>query len=270
MERPFVKMNGLGNDFIVVDARSRAFAPEPETLRRLASRSEGIGCDQFIVLEPSGIADARVRFWNPDGGEAGACGNGSRCVAWRLMEAAGTDHVRLETGGGVLEAWRRGPRRVAVDMGRPRLDWRAVPLAAPCDTLSVPIPEAASLGPATCLSMGNPHAVFFVPDVDAVDIRRIGPAVEASPGFPERVNVGFAEVRARDHIRLRVWERGAGLTRACGTGACAAFVAAARRGLAGPSARLELDGGDLEIAWGDQGRVLMTGDVEVEFEGNLP
>ena len=270
MERPFLKMNGLGNDFIVVDARSRAYAPDPADIRRLASRSEGIGCDQFVVIDGSETADARVRFWNPDGGEAGACGNATRCVAWRLMEEAGADRVRLETAGGVLSAWRRGPLRVAVDMGRPRLHWRAVPLVRPADTLAVPVAEAAGLGPATCLSMGNPHAVFFVADAGAVDAARIGPAVETSPLFPERVNVGFAEVRSRDRVRLRVWERAAGLTRACGSGACAALVAGVRRGLLDSAARLELDGGELEIAWGADGHVLMTGDVEIEFEGRLP
>ena len=270
MERPFLKMNGLGNDFIVVDARRRAFAPDPETIRRLASRSEGIGCDQFVVIGPSETADASVRFWNPDGGEAGACGNATRCVAWRLMEDAGTDQVRLETEGGLLAAWRRGPMRVAVDMGRPRLSWRAVPLSGPHDTLAVPVPEAGRLGLATCLSMGNPHAVFFVPSLADTDVAGLGAGIEASPLFPERVNVGFAEVRSRSHVRLRVWERAAGLTRACGTGACAALVAGVRRGLVDPVARLELDGGDLEIAWGIDGRVLMTGDVELEFEGRLP
>lgn len=270
MERPFLKMNGLGNDFIVVDARSEAFDPDPEQIRALASRSAGIGCDQFVVIGPSEAADASVRFWNPDGGEAGACGNASRCVAWRLMEESGADEVRLATAGGPLRAWRRGDLRVAVDMGRPRLNWRAVPLSGPCDTLSAPVPEAEGLGPATCLSMGNPHAVFFVPDAGAVDAVRIGPAVEASPLFPERVNVGFAEVRTRTRVRLRVWERAAGLTRACGSGACAALVAGVRRGLLDTAARLELDGGELEIAWGVDGHVLMTGDVELEYEGRLP
>lgn len=270
MDRPFIKMNGLGNDFIVVDARHEAFAPEPDQIRRLASRAQGVGCDQFVVIGASDSADASIRFWNPDGGEAGACGNATRCVAWRLMEESGAGQVRLETAGGILEARRQGPMRVAVDMGRPRLNWRAVPLAAPADTLAVDVPEAGSLGVATCLSMGNPHAVFFVPAAEAAEVGRIGPAVEASPLFPERVNVGFAEVRSRTRVRLRVWERAAGLTLACGSGACAALVAGVRRGLLDPAARLELDGGDLEIAWRADGHVLMTGDVAVEFEGRLP
>ena len=270
MERPFLKMNGLGNDFIVVDARRQAYAPDPDEIRRLASRSAGIGCDQFVVIGPSAEADAAVRFWNPDGGEAGACGNATRCVAWRLMEESGADEVRLATAGGLLHAWRRGDLRVSVDMGRPRLNWRAIPLSGPADTLSVTVPEAPEPGPATCVSMGNPHAVFFVPSVEAVDAVRIGPAVETSALFPERVNVGFAEVRTRTRVRLRVWERAAGLTRACGSGACAALVAGVRRGLLDPAARLELDGGELEIAWGADGHVLMTGDVELEYEGRLP
>lgn len=270
MDRPFLKMNGLGNDFIVVDARRETFSPKPEDIRRVASRSGGIGCDQFVVVGPSLSADASVRFWNPDGGEAGACGNASRCVAWRLMEESGADHVRLETASGVLAAWRRGDLCVAVDMGRPRLNWRAIPLSSPCDTLSTPVPEAPSLGPATCVSMGNPHAVFFLPEGGADAAVRLGPAVETSPLFPERVNVGFAEVHARDLLRLRVWERAAGLTRACGSGACAALVAGVRRGLLEPRATLVLDGGELEISWGVDGHVLMTGAVAIDFEGRLP
>jgi diaminopimelate epimerase len=269
MDRPFIKMNGLGNDFIIVDARQDGFDPDPGMIRRLAARSGGIGCDQFVVIGKADEAEASIRFWNPDGGEAGACGNATRCVAWRLMEESGVGEVRLETAGGLLRAWRRGPLRVAVDMGRPRLDWRAVPLAGPADTLAVPVPEAGDLGAATCLSMGNPHAVFLVASAEAVDAGRFGPRIEASPVFPERVNVGFAEVRDRSHLRLRVWERAAGLTRACGSGACAALVAAVRRGLADPQAVVALDGGDLEIAWRVDGHVHMTGDVEVEFEGRL-
>ena len=269
MDRPFIKMNGLGNDFIIVDARQDGFDPDPGTIRRLAARSGGIGCDQFVVIGKADEAEASVRFWNPDGGEAGACGNATRCVAWRLMEESGVEEVRLETAGGLLQAWRRGPLRVAVDMGRPRLNWRAVPLAGPADTLAVYVPEASDLGTATCLSMGNPHAVFFVASAEAADAERFGPRIETSPVFPERVNVGFAEVRDRSHIRLRVWERAAGLTRACGSGACAALVAAVRRGLANPQAVLALDGGDLEVAWRLDGHVHMTGDVEIEFEGRL-
>jgi diaminopimelate epimerase len=269
MDRPFIKMNGLGNDFIIVDARQDGFDPEPGTIQRLAARSGGIGCDQFVMIGKAHEADATVRFWNPDGSEAGACGNATRCVAWRLMEESGFGEVRLETAAGRLQAWRRGPMRVAVDMGRPRLNWRAVPLAGPADTLAVDVPEADAIGPATCLSMGNPHAVFFVTSAETAEAGRIGPAVEKSPLFPEQVNVGFAEVRDRSHLRLRVWERVAGLTRACGSGACAALVAAVRRGLADPEAVVALDGGDLEIAWRVDGHVHMTGDVAVEFEGRL-
>jgi diaminopimelate epimerase len=273
MTRPFLKMNGLGNDFVVVETRSGPFAPSAEEVRAIADRETGVGCDQLIVIEPVEGADARVRFWNADGEEVGACGNGTRCVGWLLMQSTGKDEAVLETGAGRLVATRAGDRLVSVDMGEPRLDWRDIPLAAEHDTraLDVRLYDHPALAAAPgCVSMGNPHVVFFVDDIDAAPVTEAGPVVERHPLFPAHVNVGFAQVKARDRIRLRVWERGAGLTKACGTGACAALVAAARRELTGRHATMELDGGELFIEWRDDGHVIMTGPAAVDFAGTLP
>lgn len=273
MGRPFLKMNGLGNDFVVIETRTAPFAPTREEVRAIADRATGVGCDQLIVLEASDGADVRARFWNADGEEVGACGNGTRCVGWLMMQSSGKDSAVIETKAGKLIAHRAGDRLVTVDMGAPGLDWREIPLAAAHDTqsLDVVLYEHASLmAPPGCVSMGNPHVVFFVPDVMAVPIAKIGPAIERHPLFPEHVNVGFAEIKGRDEIRLRVWERGAGLTKACGTGACAALVAAARRDLTDRSATVKLDGGELFIAWDADGHVHMTGPAAVDFMGELP
>lgn len=273
MTRPFLKMNGLGNDFVVVEARSAPFEPTPEAVRAIADRATGIGCDQLISISPSETADAFVRFWNADGEEIAACGNGTRCVGWLLMQGAGTDTAVIETKAGRLHAERAGERLVSVDMGEPRLEWDEIPLARAQDTraLDVVLSDHPALStPPGAVSMGNPHVVFFVDAVDAAPVAEAGPAVEVHPLFPEHVNVGFAEVKGPDRIRLRVWERGAGLTKACGTGACAALVAAARRGLTGRAATLELDGGELFIDWREDGHVVMTGPAAVDFQGELP
>jgi diaminopimelate epimerase len=275
MSRPFLKMNGLGNDFVVVEARSAPFAPSAEDVRAITDREGGVGCDQLILIESSDKADALARFWNADGEEVGACGNGSRCVGWLLMEASGKDEALIETQAGLLVAHRAGAGRVSVDMGEPRLRWDQIPLAEAMDTRGIelqvgPIDEPHLHTPGA-VSMGNPHVVFFVPDVDVAPVRESGSLIERHPLFPEGVNVGFAQVKARDRIRLRVWERGAGLTKACGTGACAALVAAHRRGLVDRKATLELDGGDLVIEWREaDGHVIMTGPAQVDFTGVLP
>jgi diaminopimelate epimerase len=278
MSRPFLKMNGLGNDFVVVEARSQPFSPTAEEVRAIASREGGVGCDQLIVVEPpnpqegSGV-DAHVRFWNADGEEVSACGNGTRCVGWLVMQANGTDEAVIETKAGRLHARRAGERLVSVDMGEPRLDWREIPLSAEHDTRALDVTlfdhPALQVAPG-CVSMGNPHVVFFVDDIEAAPIGAAGPAVERHPLFPEHVNVGFAQVLDRNHIRLRVWERGAGLTKACGTGACAALVAAARRDLVERTATMILDGGELLIEWRGDGHVVMTGPAAVDFMGELP
>lgn len=271
MERPeFIKMHGLGNDFVILDARRREIALGAERVRAIANRRTGIGCDQLIVLHnpADGAADAAFSIHNADGGEAEACGNAARCVAWMAMEESGRDTARLETGAGTLAARRDGPLSVTVDMGEPRFDWRDIPLASAADTLHLPLARGPLEDP-VAVSMGNPHAVFFVDDADAVDLAALGPSLEHDPMFPERANIGVAEPRGPDRMRLRVWERGAGLTMACGTGACAALAAAHRRGLAGRRATMELDGGSLEIVWGEDGRVAMTGPVAIAFRGTL-
>jgi diaminopimelate epimerase len=273
--RPFVKMNGCGNDFVVVDALSRPFAPTSDEARAIADRSAGQGCDQLIAIEPSPTADAFMRVWNADGGTVETCGNALRCVGWMLMEAGGRDRVTIDTLGGPTVATRAGAHRVTVDMGAPRLDWTEIPLAEEMDTCGIELQvgpiDAPVLHTPGAVSMGNPHVVFFNESVPADDfVQGAGSLIENHPLFPEGVNVGFAHVEARDRIRLRVWERGAGLTQACGTGACAALVACARRGLTDRAATVAVDGGELEIVWDEAtGHVLMTGPVEVERTGVL-
>jgi diaminopimelate epimerase len=267
---PFIKMHGLGNDFVINDARKRAFALAEAQAAAIADRRRGVGCDQIIVLESPKMAgeDAFMRIWNADGSESGACGNATRCVGALLMGETGKTRAVIATKAGELAA-QGNPGGVTIDFGPARLDWREVPLASAQDTLHVKLALGPVSDPAAC-SMGNPHATFFVPDVAAVDIAALGPKLEFDPIFPERANIGFAQVKERDLIRLRVWERGAGITQACGTGACAALVNAHRRGLAGRKAAVELDGGALTIEWRESdNHVLMTGPVAVSFRGTL-
>lgn len=274
MTRPFVKMNGAGNDFVVVYALSAPFAPTGDQVRAWADRATGEGFDQLIAIEPSERADAFMRVWNADGGVVETCGNALRCVGWLLLESIGRDEVRIDTLGGVTTARRAGDHRVTVDMGAPRLDWDQVPLAEEMDTRGIelqvgPIDDPVVHTPGA-VSMGNPHVVFFTDRQGDGFVRGTGSLVEHHPLFPQGVNVGFADVKARDRIRLRVWERGAGLTQACGTGACAALVAAARRGLTDRRAEVEVDGGVLTIDWSEaDGHVRMTGPVEIERTGRL-
>ncbi len=267
----YFKMNGCGNDFVIIDARSRGGLPlSPAQARAIADRKAGLGCDQVVAVERSIRGDAFMRIWNADGGEVDACGNGARCVAWLLLEEGGAASRRIETGAGLLYAQRAGERAITVDMGSPLLRWEEIPLSRAMDTAELDFSAGGLDGPGA-VNMGNPHVVFFVENAAAAGAEEIGPMVETDPLFPERVNVGFAEVRSPELIRLRVWERGAGLTKACGTGACAALVAAHRQGRAGRRAEVILDGGSLEIEWrlGDD-RVLMTGPVELEHSGDLP
>ena len=278
MSRTFLKMNGLGNDFVVVQTLTERFDPTPEQIRAIAKRDGGIGCDQVIAIDPPKAegASAYVRFWNADGEVAGACGNGTRCVAWLLMQSAGKDAVAFDTVAGRLSGVAAGERLVTVDMGLPGLDWTQIPLSEEMNTERVELQvgpiDAPLVHTPVCVSMGNPHVVFFV-DAPVTDdfARGTGSLVEHHPLFPEGVNVGFAHVAARDHIRLKVWERGAGLTQACGTGACAAQVAAVRRGLTDRNARVEFDTGSLTIEWRESdGHVIMTGPITMEYAGKLP
>lgn len=268
---PFVKMHGCGNDFVVFDERAAPLGLTAARAAALAHRRFGIGCDQLIVIEPAPAgsgADAFMRIRNPDGAEAGACGNATRCVVALLAAETGRRHQVIRTVAGNLPSDLLRDGRVAVDMGPARLDWPEVPLARKMDTLHLDLALGVVADPAAC-SMGNPHATFFVPDVAALPIATLGPALEHDPLFPERANIGFAEVEAPDRIRLRVWEREAGLTLACGSGACAALVNAHRRGLTGRHATVVVDGGALEIEWRADGHVLMTGPVATAFTGRV-
>jgi diaminopimelate epimerase len=267
---PFIKMHGLGNDFVVIDARDQGFAPEPETARRIADRHTGVGCDQLIILEPARakLADAFMRIVNADGGEVEACGNATRCVADLIMREKKVGHVIIETGAGLLDAEAAAAGQVSVDMGPVKLDWRDIPLAKPVDTLHLGL-KLGPLDDPVAVNVGNPHAVFFVADAEAVDVAALGPAIERHPLFPERTNVEVVQVLAPSLLRMRVWERGVGITRACGTGACASVVAASRRGLIGREAEVVLDGGTLAIAWTRDDHVIMTGPVATSFTGQL-
>jgi diaminopimelate epimerase len=258
MTIPFVKMHGCGNDFVILDARTRSLDMTPVRAAALASRHTGIGCDQLIVIEPNAL----MRIYNPDGSEAGACGNATRCVADILMRESGRSTVIVRTISGDLEAIRRPDGLIQVDMGPPRLDWADIPLSRPMDTMRLDLP-----GEPAAASMGNPHATFFVADLDSVPVIELGRKWEHDPLFPQRANIGFAQVLDPGTIRLKVWERGAGLTLACGSGACATLVNAVRRGLTHRRATVIVDGGELEIEWRDDGHVLMTGPVATSFTG---
>ena len=272
---PFLKMHGLGNDFVVLDARQAAFDLTPERRRVIADRRLGVGCDQLIVLEPptDREADVFMRIYNPDGGEAGACGNATRCVASVVMDERKTDHVTVQTISGMLDSQKTGTGSnglpvISVDMGPARLDWRDIPVAQACDTNHMPI----GLGPLqdpVGTNMGNPHATFFVDDAASIPLAELGPRLEHDRFFPERANIGVAQLLGEGRLRLRVWERGAGITLACGSGACAAVVAASRRGLVQRTADVVLEGGTLTIEWLRDGHVLMTGGIALAFKGEL-
>jgi diaminopimelate epimerase len=264
----FTKMHGCGNDFVVLDARPRPLDLTARQVERIADRHRGVGFDQLVLIEPSERADARLRFLNRDGSAAEACGNATRCAARLLFEETGRSEVLLETVGGLLPARRQGNGLIAVEMAPPRLRWNEIPLGTPCDTLEVPLDEPGLPRP-VAVNMGNPHAVFLVPALDALDVAALGARLERHPLFPERANIGFAQLLDPGTIRLRVFERGAGLTLACGSGACAALVAAVRRGLVQREARLILDGGMLRCSWTGAGPVTMTGPASLGFSGTL-
>ena len=260
----FMKMHGAGNDFVVIDSRTRDQAVTTAALARaLGDRHRGVGFDQLAEIRPSAVADFQLDFWNADGSRAEACGNATRCVADHVMQGLGRDTLRLVTVRGELAALRRADGLVSVNMGAPQLDWAEVPLAHQADTLHLPLP-----GDPAAVGMGNPHCVFFVPDAEAVDLAMLGPVWENDLLFPARTNVEYAALIGPDQLRMRVWERGAGITLACGSGACATAVAAHLRGLTGRQVTLHLDGGMLEIDWRADG-VWMTGPVRHVFDGWL-
>ncbi len=267
---PFRKMHGLGNDFVVIDARAQPIELSAAAAQRIADRRRGVGFDQLILLEPprDPAGAAFVRFLNADGSEAGACGNGSRCIAWLLAEELGRDALAIETLNGLLTCRREADGRMTVDLGPAKTGWDEVPLAREMDTLSLPLSRGPLEAPAA-LSLGNPHVTFFVEDAEAIDLERFGPELETNALFPERANVAVASLSSPDRLRVRVWERGVGITQACGTGASAAAVNAKRRGLTGAKVEVDLDGGRLTIRWRDDNHVEMTGPIATAFSGLL-
>ncbi|MGR3632818.1 MAG: diaminopimelate epimerase [Limimaricola soesokkakensis] len=258
---PFMKMHGLGNDFVVIDARREVQEMTPDLARAIADRHRGVGFDQLATIHPSADADLHLVFWNADGSRSAACGNATRCIAAWEMARSGKPALDLTTERGRLAARDAGDGLVAVNMGQPQLDWRDIPLAREMDTLELPIEGAP-----TATGMGNPHCSFFVADAEAIDLDSFGPAHEHHPLFPERTNVQVAQVTGPDRIRMRVWERGAGLTLASGSSSCAVAVAAARRGLTSRAVTIDLDGGTLHIDWREDG-VWMTGPTAHVFDG---
>ena len=258
----FLKMHGLGNDFVILDAREGAVAMDAARARAIADRRTGVGCDQLILLEPSEVADVRMRIWNADGGEVEACGNAARCVA--LLEGGET---RIETAGGIIEGRANGSA-ATIDMGAPRFGWDEIPLGYAMDTAAMPVAWDGLENPAA-VNVGNPHVVFFVDNAQTVDLERLGPEIEHDPLFPERVNVNVASIE-ESGLRLRVWERGVGETLACGTGACASAVAAIRRRLVQSPVEVRLPGGALRIEWTPGGTIRMSGPATHVFSGELP
>jgi len=271
----FVKMHGLGNDFVILDLRGGRPTPPPSLVRAIADRRRGIGFDQLITIEDEKHPEmsAYMGIFNPDGSTSGACGNATRCVGHLLMEENQSDRLTLRTEFGPLPCSRAEGGLIQVDMGAPKLDWEDIPLAEASDTVRIdvklgPIDNPSLWGPGA-VNMGNPHAVFFVEDAEAVPVDKLGPMIENHPMFPERTNVEFCHVIERDRIRMRVWERGAGVTQACGSGACAAVVAGVRRELLDRKCVVELDGGPLIIEWDDRDHVMMTGPIASSFSGEI-
>ena len=266
----FAKMHGLGNDFVILDWRNDPDRRVPAAAaQRLADRRLGIGCDQILVIRPSQEADIRMDILNQDGSPSGACGNGTRCVADLVMAETGADRISIVTDGGMLSAWRAADDQISVDMGPVFTGWQDVPLAESMDTLHVPL-GVAGLPDAVCHALGNPHAVVFVEDAEGLDLARLGPQVEQSSLFPDRVNLSVLSRRDDGSFRMRVWERGVGITMACGSGACASGVAISRRGLGGNVNKIVMDGGAVTIAWQrDNGHVVMTGPVAYVASGYL-
>jgi len=272
---PFLKMHGLGNDFVILDGRASPLDLSPERRRTISHRQLGVGCDQLIVLEKPTDRDADVfmRIYNPDGSEAGACGNATRCVASLMMDESKTDQVTVQTISGLLESQKTGHGAnglpvISVDMGPAKLDWRDIPVRDACDTTHMPVGIGPLQDPVGT-NMGNPHATFFVDDAMSAALDPVAAELERHPFFPERANIGLAQMIGENRLRLRVYERGTGFTLACGSGACAAGVAAARRGLAGRRVEVEVAHGTLTIEWMRDGRVTMTGGISLSYKGEL-
>jgi len=264
----FLKMHGLGNDFVIIDARDHDIPLSPDAIRLIADRRLGVGCDQFIRMEPSQNGDVFMRIWNPDGSTAEACGNATRCVARLVMDETGGNKVDVETVAGILASRQNGSGHVTVDMGEAKLGWQEIPLAQDTDSVAVDLGPEAPV-PAVCVNIGNPHAVLFVPDCDAINLAVTGAALENSAMLPERANISFCTVEAPNRIRARVWERSAGATLACGSAACAIAVTGVRSGLTERKVTVALPGGDLDLEWRDDGHVLMAGPTALAYAGTL-
>jgi len=273
---PFRKMNGLGNDFVVLDARSRSIPMNATIAKAICDRQTGIGCDQLIIIETDKHADAFMRIRNASGGEVDACGNATRCIGDILMNENGENSVTIRTNAGMLLCRRAAePGMITADLGAPKLRWDQIPIAEEMDTRQIelqigPIDDPILHSPGV-VNVGNPHCIFWVDDVDAYDLENIGPMLEHHPMFPERANISLAHVTSPEDITLKVWERGVGLTKACGSAACAVVVAASRKGLTKRNATVHLPGGDLVIEWreGDD-HILMSGPFEYEYDSTLP
>jgi diaminopimelate epimerase len=272
----FRKMNGLGNDFVVLDRRAVDFAMDEAKARAIADRVKGVGCDQLIVMENSDVADIRMRIWNNDGGQVESCGNASRCIADLIFAEKSVDHAIIDTLGGLLVARKAGERLVTIDNGKPRFGWKDIPLSEEFrDTrhieLSVGPLDAPLIHSPSVVNVGNPHCIFWVKDLGVADLAKVGPMLEYHHLFPERANITLARVKARDHAEIKVWERGVGLTQACGTAACAVMAAGARIRIINRSCRITLPGGDLfmEARESDE-HILMTGPVTYDYDGVLP
>ena len=263
----FIKMHGLGNDFVVFDARIKNIKLDASTVRAIADRRTGVGCDQLIVMEPahSREADLFMRIYNSDGSEVDACGNATRCIAAKVMDENATDQVTIETGAGLLDT-KRKRTGITVNYGQAYDDWKAIPLSREMNTLNVDLSEGILSDP-VCVNIGNPHAVFFVDKLESVPLSKLGPKLETNALFPEHANIEAVQVMTRNHLKVRVWERGVGITQACGTGACAALIAACRRGYADRNAEVELAGGIILVEWNKDNQVLMTGPTATSFTG---
>ncbi len=272
----FRKMNGLGNDFVVIDARTRSISISDEQARAIANRKTGIGCDQLIVMENSSLADVKMRIWNAEGGEVESCGNASRCIADIVMDEKGEDSATIYTKGGFLVGTRVGKLQVSIDMGKPKFNWDQIPLSEKfADTRHIELQvgpiDAPLIHSPSVVNVGNPHCIFWVKDLDVVKLDRVGPMLEYHPLFPERANIEMAKVVARDHVVVNVWERGVGLTKACGTAACAVMAAGFRIKIIDRAARVTLPGGDLMMSINEETEhVIMTGPLEYEYEGVIP
>lgn len=273
---PFRKMNGLGNDFVVLDGRARVISMDEVKARAIADRKTGIGCDQLIVLKKSDVADVRMQIWNNDGGEVESCGNAARCIADLMFEDKKSDAATIDTVGGFLVARKAGDRLVTIDNGVPEFGWQDIPLADEfSDTRRIELQvgpiDAPLIHTPSVVNVGNPHCIFWVNDLEVVDLARVGPMLEHHRLFPQRANITLARVDGRDHVTIKVWERGAGLTKACGTAACAVMAAGARIKFIDRKCRVTLPGGDLFMEWrASDDHILMTGPVAYEFDGVLP